>query len=163
MNHHKKNIRLLFFTLLSHVCIFIVSIILLSIVLQIKNNDYKYAFVFILVLYLYFLSGYWLTQFFNRWYNYYLVAFIGIIIWLFAFFTSTNSLNYKADEQAYAWMIYRFYISGIESPLNFYDGLNFADKISIHFEECFIIIYPVIASIFQHLGGIFKVRTLKKV
>jgi nicotinamide riboside transporter PnuC len=126
-------------------------------------NNYTSALLFIIVLCLYFYSGYISTNIKSRWYNYFGIALIGAFLWIIAFTESPDSLNYKSDPEAGAWMFYRFYIAGIETPLNFIGFLNFADSHSPRLEMYYIFIVPLLASIMQYLGGFYKGRLLKKI
>lgn len=145
-------------TLIAHGVIFIISIIEILILLSLNAKEYTFIIVFLNILILYFYSGYLLSKDKMVWYRYIAIAIIGIILWLFCFAESPESLNYKSDNQAGLWFFYRLYISGIESPLNYITKYNNIEE----FQLFYILTYPILASLLQYLGALFKINKMIK-
>jgi hypothetical protein len=106
---------------------------------------------------LYFYSGYLIGNHLEiKWYQYFGIAIVGIIIWGIAVVASPDHLNYKRVDSAGIWLFYRIYISGIETPLNFIEIKNL---LSAKSEMYFILILPIIASLMQYFGTILNAKT----
>jgi hypothetical protein len=123
-------------------------------------NNFICVLIFGVILVIYFFSGYISTTVKIHWYKYFGIAILGLLSWLIGYFTSPNSLDYKNDSEAGIWMIYRFYIAGIETPLNYMDKFSFAQNYSIQFEIYFIVVLPFLASFMQYLGGVTKTKKI---
>jgi len=151
-------------TLLAHAAIFVIMLILISIFSYFNSlNNYTCIMLLISVLGMYLYSGYILTNSKTQGYKYFAVAIIGLLIWITAYITSPNSLNYKSDSEAGIWMIYRYYIAGIETPLNYISSFNIADNYSIRLEMYIIAFLPILASVMQYFGAKWKLTRLSKV
>jgi hypothetical protein len=149
-------------TLLAHILIFIIMLILVSIFSSFDGlNNYTCIIMFIIILGTYFYSGYILTKTKTPGYKYFGIACLGLIIWIIAYGTSPDFLNYKRYKEAGIWMIYRCYIAGIETPLNF-SAFNIADNYSVRSEMYIIAFMPVLASVMQYLGAKYKFSKLSK-
>ena len=136
---------------ISHLIITAIIITLISIY---DFSDNAYLTIYVFSLFLYLLSGYILTEKKSNWYNYFVVSFIGMVIWIFCFISSPNDLNYKSHEGG-AWFIYQLYIM-VSSPLNFIewiqDYLN-GNRTKQLFGDLIILMF---FSVFQYIGGIIK-------
>lgn len=150
-------------TVLAHIVIFFIMLILISIFsyFEILNNSIC-ILIYVCVLGTYLYSGYIITNSKAKSYKYFYVAFIGLLIWMTAFLTSPNSINYKSDTEADIWMIYRYYIAGIETPINFISNFDIADNYSITLEMYLIALHPIIASLMQYFGGQLKFNKLPR-
>lgn len=145
--------------LLSHLAIFIV--VFFSIwTMSVYNllNEYTCFTTFIVSLILYIFSGFLIAKKGTRNYIYFFIAFIGLIFWTIAYIKSPNSLNYKTHPEAGFWMYYRFYIIGLEMPLNYIETFNFSEKYSIKFHMYFLLFLSILASLLQYIGMKIKLR-----
>lgn len=150
----KNSVRIFIYNIMAHVLIFLISLFEISILIQLNVEEFWFAFVFLNILLLYFVSGYFLTKDKVIWYRYTGIAIIGIVLWLLCIAKSPESLNYKSNEEAGLWFYYRLYIAGIESPLNYITNYN---KIGTK-QIVYILMYPIIASLLQYLGAVFKIK-----
>ena len=151
----------------SHILIFIISIFGLTYLYEYVGNgtfEMIYAiFHLTIVFVLYFISGFLVTdktEKFEFW-NYHIIALIGFIIWLFAVLNSPTDLNWKNGNGGILWLIYRMYISGIETPFNFNDSFSISTK-NIRLEIGILLILTIIPSLLQAYGGFLKIKRNKK-
>lgn len=100
----------------------------------------------------YVLTGYVATKRYTAWYNYVIVALVGVSLWIICYLTCPESTDYKSEANAGIWFYYELYIT-VRSPLNFLTDENpynlttdLLSKLSI----------PVLASILQFTGGQLK-------
>ena len=150
----------------SHIIITIVSIFGLSYLYEYVGNgtfEMVYAIFYLtIVLALYFISGFLVTdktEKFKFW-NYYIIALLGFIIWSFAFINSPTDLNWKHGKGGILWLTYRFYISGIETPFNFSNDFSILTK-KIRLDIGILLMLSVIPSLLKAFGGFVKTN-LKK-
>jgi hypothetical protein len=151
----------------SHILIFIISIFGLTNFYEYVGNgtfEMIYAiFHLTIVLALYFISGFLVTnktEKFEFW-NYYIITLIGFLIWLFAVLNSPTDLNWKNGNGGISWLIYRMYISGIETPFNFSSEFSISTK-NIKIEIGILLILTIIPSVLQAFGGLLKTNRNKK-
>lgn len=136
----------------SHFIITFVTIVLLTFATD-KNETIFIVGIISCVLYFY--SGYYLTKEKVKWYNYFIIAFLGITLWLICFIISPSSMNYKRDDNAGVWFFYQLYIM-VASPLNFIDSIN--ENYSIAKQLILDLLIPIVISLLQFLGGFVKLR-----
>jgi hypothetical protein len=153
--------------IVSHIFIFIISIFgLTNLYEYIGNGTFELIYAILhlnIVLVLYFISGFLITnktEKFEFW-NYYIIALVGFLIWLFAVLNSPTDLNWKNGNGGISWLIYRMYISGIETPFNFNDNFSISTK-KITFEIGILLILTIIPSLLQAYGGFLKTKWNKK-
>ncbi len=143
--------------LISH---FIITAIIITFISISDFSDNAYFMIYIFSLFLYLLSGYLSTEKKTSWYNYFIVSFIGLVIWGICFISSPNDLNYKGHEGG-IWFFYQLYIM-VSSPLNFIDSiqdyLNGNRKTQLFGDLIILILF----SVFQYFGGIIKMAKSKK-
>ena len=151
----------------SHILIFIISIFGFTHLYEYVGNgtiEIIYAiFHLTIVLILYLVSGYLITdetEKFKFW-NYYIIALIGAVIWFCAVLNSPTDLNWKNGKGGILWLIYRMYISGIETPFNFSDSFTIHTK-NIKLEIVILLILTITPSILQAYGGFIKTNRNKK-
>jgi hypothetical protein len=151
----------------SHIIITIVSIFGLTYLYEYVGNgafEMVYAiFHLTIVLALYFMSGFLITdktEKFKFW-NYYIIALLGFIIWLFAFMNSPTDLDWKHGKGGILWLTYMFYISGIETPFNFSSDFSILTK-NIKLDIGILLMFSFIPSMLQAFGGFIKQIGLKK-
>nr|WP_321235283.1 hypothetical protein [uncultured Psychroserpens sp.] len=115
------------------------------------------------VLLLYFVSGFLVTDKTKKFdlRNYYIIALTGFIIWLLAVLNSPTDLNWKNENGGVLWLIYRMYISGIETPFNFNSAFSISAK-NIKIEIGILLVLTIIPSILQAYGGFIKIKRNKK-
>lgn len=150
----KRSVWIFSHNITAHIIIFLISLFEISILLSLYAAEYWFALVFLNILLLYFASGYFLTKDKVIWYRYTGVAIIGIVLWLLCIVKSPESLNYKSNEEAGIWFNFIIYIAGIESPLNYITYYN-ESKLK---QSVYILVYPLIASLLQYLGALFKMK-----
>ncbi|MBL0685321.1 hypothetical protein JJQ60_17440 [Aquimarina mytili] len=147
---------------MAHLVIFIISIFGLTYFYEYIEDEslemFYSLFHFIIVLILYLMSGYLLTNGIDKFQikNYCAIAFIGILIWFLAFINSPTDLDWKKGNGGILWLLYRIYISGIETPFNFSDNLSIWSKNS-NINLAVLLILSIIPSSLQALGGFLKV------
>jgi hypothetical protein len=151
----------------AHILIFIISIFGFTYLYEYVGNgtlEIIYAvFHLTIVLILYLVSGFLATdktELFDL-KKYYIIALIGFIIWLFAVLNSPTDLNWKNGNGGVLWLIYRMYISGIETPFNFGDSFSISTK-NIKLEIGILLILTIIPSLLQAYGGFLKIKQNKK-
>jgi hypothetical protein len=153
--------------IVSHILIFIISIFGLTYLYEYVGNgifEIIYAiFHLAIVLILYFISGFFVTNKTEKFElrNYYIIALIGFILWLFAVLNSPTDLNWKSGNGGILWLIYRMYISGIETPFNFNNEFSISTK-NINLKIGILLILTIIPSILQAFGGFIRIRRNKK-
>lgn len=141
--------------LTAHVFITIIVIILSATLPHV--NDSLIIIGFITCVF-YFYSGYWATKEKLKWYHYFGIAGLGLLLWQICFAISPHSMNYKRDNEAGAWFFYQLYIF-VSSPLNFISALN--EKYSLVRQLILDLSIPFFISGLQFLGGLTKLRYLK--
>ncbi len=145
----------IFFKLIgAHFLITMITIVVMSLAI----NTITYFLVTLFSCILYFYSGYIVTKLKSNWLNYFGVFTIGIILWIICFALSTNSLNYKNDNEAGLWFIYQLYVM-VKSPLNFIDFLN--EPFNLKRELFILLLIPFIISVIQFSGGKLKIWKMK--
>ena len=143
--------------LLSH---FVITAIIIIVISNFEFTQIGYWIIYFLSLGLYLISGFIYTNRKSNWFNYFVVAIIGISIWTICFIISPNDLNYKSGNGG-CWFFYQLYIM-VSSPLNFIESIqniltgNF--KLQLYSEA----LIPIIISIFQYIGGLLKINILNK-
>tara|TARA_B110000495_G_C22759742_1_gene444897 strand:+ start:30 stop:734 length:705 start_codon:yes stop_codon:yes gene_type:complete len=163
LNRKNKHWKLM----LSHLLIFMISIFGFTNLYEYVGNgtfEMIYAiFHLTIVLILYFFSGFLVTNKTEKFEfsNYYIIALIGFIIWLFAVLNSPTDLNWKDGNGGISWLIYRMYIGGIEVPFNFSSDFSIHTK-NIKLEIGILLILTIIPSILQAFGGFIKTNRSKK-
>jgi hypothetical protein len=80
---------------------------------------------------------------------------------LFAVLNSPTDLNWKNGNGGISWLIYRMYISGIETPFNFSSEFSISTK-NIKIEIGILLILTIIPSVLQAFGGLLKTNRNKK-
>jgi hypothetical protein len=153
--------------IISHVLILIISTFGFTYLYEyIENGIFETiypVFHLIVVFSLYVLSGYLATgktKIFD-FKNYYIVALIGFILWLLAVLNSPTDLDWKHGSGGILWLIYRMYISAIETPFNFSDSFMISTD-NIKVEMGLLLILTIIPSFLQAFGGFLKVNRNKK-
>lgn len=109
--------------------------------------------------YLYVFSGYFITDKqskYNFW-NYQLIALIGIILWTVAVINSSNDLDWKNGSGGIPWLAYRIYISGVELPFNVNDNFSFWTQ-NLKINMGFLLTLSLVPSLLQAFGGYLKVN-----
>lgn len=152
-----KKIEIIFLELIGyHILITFFSMMILSLFF---NTDSKLILVlfFLFTLSVYSLSGYFLTNKMIKWYNYFGVAIVGILFWIICYIKSPYNTNFKQNNDACLWFFYELYIM-IKSPLYF---INVSDYY-LNFDLFEKLIYPIIFSFFQFVGGVFKMKMILK-
>lgn len=150
----------LFFT---HILIFIISIFgltyLYEYIEEVTVLVIYSLFHLSIVLTLYIISGYLLTDNKNKFQIkfYWLIALIGFIIWLLAFINSPTDLDWTKGNRGILWLVYRMYISGIETPFNFSESLLIWNK-NTNVNLAVLLIFSIIPSFMQTIGGLLKMR-----
>ena len=163
LNRKNKHWKLM----LSHLLIFMISIFGLTNLHEYVGNgkfEMIYAvFHLTIVLILFFVSGFLVANKTEKFEfsNYYIIALIGFIIWLFAVLNSPTDLNWKNGNGGILWLIHRIYISGIETPFNFSDSFSIHTK-NIKLEIVILLILTITPSILQAFGGFIKTNRNKK-
>ena len=109
----------------------------------------------IIILSAYVINGYVSTNKKEKWFKYYPVAFVGILFWIICFAIAPNSTNFKSGEGD-IWFLYEFFIIA-KSPLNLL--LDSDEKYSIGLDLFQKLIFPIVFSSFQFLGG--KIKNIK--
>ena len=143
--------------LLSH---FAISVIVMIILSNFEFDQIGYWIIYIFSLFLYVISGYIYTSSKSNWYNYFIVAIIGICLWTICFVKSPNDLNYKSRDGEY-WFLYQLYIM-VSSPLNVIDSINEVLTGNIKLQLYSQSLIPIIISICQYIGSILKLNVLNK-
>ena len=145
----------------AHILIFIISI---SALIFLHSNPENEIFEIIgitlhvlLVISLYIASGYFATKKGEKFQlkNYWIIAIIGICIWLAAFINSPTDINWKKGNGGMLWLLYRIYIVPTELPFCFSDYLPI-DKFNIVSKHIGLISFSIIPSVMQAFGGYLK-------
>ena len=143
--------------LFSHFAITTIVMIVLS---NFEFNQIGYWIIFFLSLFLYVISGFVYTNNKSNWYNYFIVAIIGVSIWTICFIKSPNDLNYKSGDGGY-WFFYELFIM-VSSPLNVIDSIQNVLTGNIKLQLYSQSLIPIIISICQCAGGFLKITLLNK-
>lgn len=141
----------------SHFAITTIVMIVLS---NFEFNQIGYWIIYFLSLFLYVVSGFIYTNSKSRWYNYFIVAIIGIVIWTICFIKSPNDLNYKSGDGG-CWFFYELFIM-VSSPLNVIDSIQNILTGNIKLQLYTQSLIPIIVSICQYAGGFLKVTILNR-
>lgn len=150
----------------AHILIFIISIFGFTYLYDYVGNGTLatiYAVLHLtMVLILYVVSGYLATDKTNDFdiSKYYIIALIGFIIWLLAVLNSPADLNWKNGNGGILWLVYRIYISGIETPFGFSESFSISTK-NIKLEIGILLILTIVPSLFQAYGGFLKIKRNK--
>lgn len=139
--------------LLSHIAIIFISILLSCINLQ---SFSLIIIFFVLTLICYFVSGYIFTQKKMPIYKYFIVSFVGLILWLICFLISPHSTLWKVSGGAEIWLFYDIYIN----PEHLIRSVNFSNY-DVDLDLIRKGIFPLIFSIMQLLGGSLKIKKIK--
>lgn len=151
---------------ISHIIITLISIAIFSIILvNIENDTYEIIFriVFlILILSLYILSGYLSTNTYSKVNisEYSIIAVIGIIIWVFCFWTSPTDLNWKKGDGG-VWLFYMIYVSSLLESTDWIFQIFKTTKLNIKVSIFLLLSLSIIPSFMQYLGGLKKRNELQ--
>ena len=152
-----KRIDSIFLELIGyHILITFFSMMILNMFLNIDSQLILGLF-FLLTLSTYLLSGYFLTNKMIKWYNYFGVALVGVLFWTVCYIKSPESTNYKQNNDSGLWLFYELYIMA-KSPLYFIKFSHY----DLEFDLIGKLIFPIIFSISQFIGGVFKMKRIKK-
>ena len=149
--------------ILIHIGITLISLILISYPYEFIGGgifETIYGIIHLsIILILYFISGYLITEKNGKFefLNYVTIAIIGIILLITALIESPTDLNWKNGNGGIFWLIYRIYISGIETPFNAIVTFNFS-PLNMNFKIFVLGIYSIIPSILITLGGYLKIK-----
>jgi len=161
-NIGKMNLKLIS----SHIIITLISILGFTSIYEFLSRGFfeiAYAIIHLtIILILYLISGYLLTDQTEKfeYINYPIIGLIGLVILTTAIIDSPNDLNWKSGNGGFFWLIYRLYVSGIETPFNFNDNFSFWTK-NIKFNIFILGILSIIPSILQALGGFLRIKLSK--
>jgi len=151
-----------------HIVITVISILICYPYEFITVNFFEtiYGILHLLIIFfLYFLSGFITTKGTDKFdvLNYLTIVVVGIILLITAIVISPSNTDWKHNNDAMIWFIYQIYVSGISTPFNAISNFSFTPNINL---TIFILgIFTVIPSIFQSLGGYYKINnnyTIKK-
>ena len=132
-----------------------IVIICISILLSFSNNANIGALIFLILLIAlcYFVSGYIFTRTKIPTYKYFIVSFVGILLWLTGFISSPECTLWKVCSGAHLWLFFQLYIYPEYLVRSF--NLN---NYSLGLDLIIKFIFPFIFSSLQFLGGITKIR-----
>jgi len=145
--------------LIGHFIIIIITCFISFFFSEYQVNDsilLSCTFIFFLLLYIY--SGYYFTNKKNKWYSYFAVGILGVLFWSICYSMSFESTNYKQDNNAGVWFIYELYILP-KFPLYFFNSNNYSLKLDL-IEK---LIFPIIFSLCQFLGGYFRTYKIENI
>ena len=151
----------------SHIIIFLISIFGFTSLYEYVGNgilEIIYSiFHLIVILFLYLLSGFLSTEKPGKYEfkNYFIIAIVGFLIWLFAVLNSPTDLDWKKGNGGILWLLYRLYISGIETPFNFNEHFSIWTK-NVKWNIGILLLLSIIPSLIQAYGGFLKIKWNKK-
>ncbi len=112
-----------------------------------------------LIVFFYFASGFLLTNKETRVYEYFMIFFVGVFLWLLCFIFSPSTTN------AWGWFFYQFYIigislifKGIPAAEKFIDEGNYSHAAQL----VVLLLLPLFFSLLQYLGGLYRKWKLNK-
>lgn len=152
------NVNLFF----SHIIITATSVFVFTYTYEYLENsvfEILYAFFhFAVILVLYIASGILATGKVFTFKKYYIIALIGIILWLIAFINSPHSLDYKQVKTAGLWFFYQLYVMGLATPFHMVS----TTEVHIYFDMVLLLVLSIVPSILQAYGGYIKVKCNKR-
>jgi hypothetical protein len=118
-------------------------------------------FHLIIIFFLYFIYGFYSTDSYKKTdtIDFFTITIIGITFLIMALINSPTDFNWKNGEGGILWLIYTFYVSGIQIPFDAINNFSF-NPINYYIKIAILSVFSIIPGILILLGSLFKRKRL---